>query len=132
MKHLLFYDGECGLCDHAVQFLLWADTDQKFVFAPLQGTTAANLLQHLPKEIDSLVLVENFQGPDQKFYVLGKGALRICWLLGGAWKLLGSISFLPGFLYNWLYRLIARNRHLFFSTDQCILPSLENRHRFLP
>lgn len=134
MKHLLFYDGTCGLCDHAVQFLLWADKRELFVFAPLQGTTARNVLKDLPseyKQADSLILVENYRHPSQKFYILGKGALRIFWLLGGLWTLLGVISFLPTFLYNWAYRIIARNRHHFFSQEQCVIPNRKNRHRFL-
>lgn len=133
-KHLMFYDGECGLCDHAVQLLLRIDKQQKFIFAPLKGLTAATILKDLPAELkgaDSLILVQNYLEVNQKFYILGQGVLRICWLLGGWWQLLGWISFLPGFLYNWIYRLVARNRHRFFTT-QCILPDLEQKERFLP
>lgn len=133
--HLMFYDGECGLCDHIVQFLLSVDKHQRFLFAPLQGTTAQQVLADLPaeyKQIDSLVLVENFESPDQRFYVLGKGALRICWLLGGFWKIPGLLSFLPAFLYDWAYRLVARNRKRLFSDAVCPLPSPSERNRFLP
>lgn len=135
LKHLVFYDGECGFCDHTVQYLLKIDTREQFLFAPLQGSTAKPVLANLPenmKQIDSLILVENFGSSTQKIYVLGKGAFRICWLLGGAWSLLGWISFLPSFLYDWGYRLIARNRKLFFSNDRCVIPSESTKHRFLP
>lgn len=47
-EHLVFYDGECGLCDRVVQTLLKVDTHERFVFAPLQGKTAEKLLQDLP------------------------------------------------------------------------------------
>lgn len=86
--HLVFYDGECGLCDHVVQFLLWADRKGVFVFAPLQGETAREVLKGLPEEsrgADSLVLVENYKSENAQFYLFGKGALRIAWLLGGLW-----------------------------------------------
>lgn len=131
--HLVFYDGNCGFCDHSVQVLLKLDKKEIFAFAPLQGETANQLLQALPpedKNEDTFVLVENYQSPNRKYYILGQGALRVFWLLGGIWKLIGWISWLPPFLYNWVYRLIARNRHLFFG-ESCTLPT-ENQNRFLP
>ena len=134
-RHLVFYDGSCGLCDHTVQFLLKADKQRKFLFAPLQGETAKTILRNLPpdqKKEDSLILVENFNQPDQQIYLLGKGALRISWLLGGPWRLFGWMSFLPSFLFDALYRILARNRHRFFGSEVCVVPDASNRDRFLP
>ena len=134
-KHLVFYDGQCGLCDKVVQFLLKRDRMKIFMFAPLQGSTAASVLKELPpelKSVDSLILVENYLASDQQFYLLGKGALRICWLLGGAWMLLGWISFLPAVLYDWGYRIVARNRHRFFPNTSCVIPDPKDKVRFLP
>jgi len=133
-QHLVFYDGECGLCDKAVQFVLARDKAQDFDFAPLQGTTAAEMLKELPENIktaDSLILIENYKTPNRSLYIYGKGAFRICWLLGGAWSILGLLSFLPSILYDWGYRLVARNRHKLFAT-KCMVPSQQNKHRFLP
>jgi predicted DCC family thiol-disulfide oxidoreductase YuxK len=133
-NHLVFYDGECGFCDQVVQFLLKADEHQLFLFAPLKGKTAQEVLKGLSlkdRKEDSLVLVENYGEPQEKVYILGKGAFRILWLLGGAWRLLGWISFLPSFLYNWAYRLFARYRHRFFA-DRCQLPRGGKDQRFLP
>ena len=67
MKHLVFYDGECGLCDQVVQFLLKADKNKGFVFAPLQGKHAALALKDLPeeaKQADSIILIEDYQELD--------------------------------------------------------------------
>lgn len=133
-KHLVFYDGECGFCDQVVQFLLKVDRKEQFLFAPLQGKTAAKVLQKLPdqyKQVDSLVLVENYATNKQHFYVLGKASFRILWLLGGSWRLLGWICFLPSFLYNWGYRLVARNRKKLMP-EACILPDPKSQDRFLP
>jgi predicted DCC family thiol-disulfide oxidoreductase YuxK len=133
--HLVFYDGQCGLCDQIVQFLLKSDKHGIFSFAPLQGITANKVLNKLPKEyrsLDSLILVENYQSPNQKFFILGKGALRILWLLGGSWTILGSLSFLPAIIYDWAYRLIAKNRHRLFKQTQCVVPDPKLMGRFLP
>lgn len=131
--NIVFYDGQCGLCDHTVQFLLHADKKKLFHFAPLQGRTAQRVLKELSpdqQKEDSLVLVENYGSSTEKFYLLGKASLRILWLLDGPWLLLGWLSFLPSFLYDWIYRLIARHRHRFFGTT-CSLPNPAFRGRFL-
>ncbi len=129
--HLVFYDGECGLCDNVVQFLLKHDKENVFLFAPLQGTTAQKIPPHL-KSVDSIVLIENYLTPNERMFIQGKAAWRVLWLLGGAWRLLGWINFLPAFLYDWGYRLVARNRHRIFSNEACVLPDPSNKSRFLP
>lgn len=133
-KHLVFYDGECGFCDHTVQFLLKNDKKKIFCFAPLQGKTAAKIMPTLPaaaKNADSLILLENFGQPNQKNFLFGKAIFRIFWLLGGKWRLLGAPFFLPGFLYNWGYRLVARNRKYLFNS--CSIHSkTRTQDRFLP
>ena len=134
LNHLVFYDGECGLCDHIVQFLLRVDKEEVFVFAPLQGKTAEKFLAGLPldyKQADSIILIENYQLSDPEVYVLSKAVFRICWLLGGVWALIGALSFLPSFLFDWGYRLVAKNRHRFFPITECVIPSVNHRDRYL-
>lgn len=134
-QHLVFYDGKCGFCDHVVQIILRQDNRKIFDFAPLQGSTAKKLLKDLPPEMkteDSLVLIENYKDPSRHYYILGKGAFRISWLLGGVWAIPGVISWLPSFLYDWGYRLVAKNRSYFNFDDKCVLPTREERERFLP
>jgi predicted DCC family thiol-disulfide oxidoreductase YuxK len=46
-RHVVFYDGVCGLCDRSVQFLLARDRERVLHFAPLQGSTAAAVLGRL-------------------------------------------------------------------------------------
>lgn len=133
MQHLVFYDGECGLCDRTVQFLLKADKKDVCVFAPLKGITALQMLKDLPpsqKNADSVILVENWE-TDPKFCIRSKAIFRIFWLLGGWWSLLGWLNFLPAFLFDWAYRLVAHYRHQLFSKITCPVPDEKTRHRFL-
>lgn len=134
-QHLIFYDGTCGFCDLSVQFVMRHDKKKVFFFAPLQGKTAEKSLQGLPQELknlDSVILIEDFQGRDEKIYSLGKAAFRVLWLLGGVFALPGLFSFLPSYLYNFGYRFIARRRHLFFGTISCVVPDRGESGRFLP
>lgn len=122
---IIFYDGTCPLCNRAVRVILQADVNKKFYFAPLQGKTAKNKLQGVAIPIgDTLILYED----PKHILVEGRAVLRICWHLGGWYSLLGSLSFLPPFLFDWLYRIVARNRFRLFSKKITI----EKTDRFLP
>ncbi|MEX1012436.1 MAG: DUF393 domain-containing protein [Waddliaceae bacterium] len=131
-KHLVFYDGRCGLCDRTVQFLLSRDKNKQFLFAPLQGKTAEEY--RFPPEVksaDSLILIENY-GSDEHMYLFAKAAFRIFWHLGGAFRIVGWLGFLPGFLFNWGYHLIARVRYQIFGKVVCKIPDPDFKDQFLP
>jgi len=134
-KHLVFYDGTCGFCDRIVDFLYKSDTQKKFAFAPLEGETAEEALKDVPaeqKNADSMILIENYKQPDQRTLVLGKAGLRTAWLLAGWWRLLGVFYFIvPAFITDFVYRIVARNRHRFFGRKECSLPPREDQERFL-
>ena len=62
---ILLFDGHCGLCDAAVQWILNRDVSGVFRMAPLHGETAAEILARhpdLPDQLDSLILVEVVNG----------------------------------------------------------------------
>ena len=132
-KYLVFYDGQCGLCDRMVHFIIKHDKNKKFAFAPLQGETASHLLQRLPAETrftDSLVLIENFRTGPAYIYIQSKAAFRIAWHLGWPWSLLGLFTLFPSWMFDWAYQLVARNRRSFFKDAPCIIPN--QKDRFLP
>lgn len=129
-KHLIFYDGDCVLCYKAVQEILKADENKLFVFAPLSGETAKEILigpnAHYAKE-DSLVLIEHFRSDGRRFWIRSKGAFRIYWLMGSHW--IGWFCFLPAWMGDWIYRWIAKHRHrLRFGWER---PEFQGE-RFLP
>ena len=115
-EHLIFFDDKCPFCQKSVRHIIDIDQHQKFVFAPLEGNTANDILTgpqaHL-KKANSLVLVENYQSTERRFWIRSKGVLRIYWFVGGAWRALGIFSFLPGFIGDPIYRWFAAHRHQF-------------------
>jgi predicted DCC family thiol-disulfide oxidoreductase YuxK len=115
-EHIVFFDGECPLCHKAVRHIIEIDTEKKFLFAPLTGETANDILIGPQKELrsmNSLVLVENYDSTDRKFWVRSRAILRIYWLVKNGWELLGALSFLPGWLGDIFYRWLAAHRHQF-------------------
>ena len=130
-NHLILFDGSCGLCSTAVRLILKIDQDQKFMFAPLNGKTAANFVdQSFLKSINSLVLVENFESVPQ-IYVKSEAVFKVIAKCKGIVKFLLIFKLLPSFILDWLYDKVAKNRHKFLAT-KCLLPSEKLNSRFLP
>jgi predicted DCC family thiol-disulfide oxidoreductase YuxK len=134
-RQLVLYDGECGLCDRSVQFLLARDHGGTLSYAPLQGETAARLLgrHHLPGDLQTIVFVRDEGTPEETPFLRSDAALEILSALGGAWRLTGAFRILPRFLRDALYRWVAHNRYGWCGrVDSCRLPAPELRARFLP
>jgi len=133
LPHLILYDGVCGLCDLSVKLLIKIDRKEQLLFSSLQGVTAEKLSSRYPfiKAMNSVVLIENFQTAQEKAYTKASAPLRAFWLIGGGWKIIGALFFLPPFLFNWLYVLVSKYRYFLFS-QRCLLPQKNENHRFLP
>lgn len=109
MKHLIVFDGECPLCHRAIRFILGADKKKQFLFAHLQGKVAESL--SIPKNFQSMVLIENYDLGHKKKMIEARATFRIFWLLGGGYRILGLLSFCPTFLFDLGYRFVAKRRH---------------------
>jgi predicted DCC family thiol-disulfide oxidoreductase YuxK len=133
---VLLFDGLCGFCDHAVQFVLARDRHARLRFAPLQGEFARGVLARHPElaGVDSLVLVERDAATgEERTFVRTDGALRVAHHLGGAWRLTALLRVVPRGLRDLAYDAFARVRYRVFGRhDACRLPAPGQRARFLP
>lgn len=132
-RHLLFYDGTCGLCHASVRFVLARDADERVFFAPLGGETFRTRLPAAGRERlpDSLVL----QLPDGSLRSRSDGVVHLLRLLGGGWGLLGRVlGCLPRPLRDAAYDGVARVRRRLFArpATSCPLVPAAQRGRFLP
>jgi predicted DCC family thiol-disulfide oxidoreductase YuxK len=129
-KPIIFFDGVCGMCNRFVDVMLKADRREQFLFAPLQGETAAKMLPPLDEKPEewSLIYVDE-RGIHDQF----DASLEIYRRLGGMWRLLALFQHLPRSIRTPAYRVIARNRYRWFGRrDACRLPTAAERARFLP
>src|ERR1044072_4171380 len=127
-RQLVLYDGECGLCDRSVQFLLRHDRAGVLSFAPLQGDTAAARLAHhrLPRDFDTVVFVRDAGTAAEAAFVRSAAALQVLGALGGAWRLTAVFWLVPRPLRDAVYRWVAHHRFGWFGrVDSCRLPSPE-------
>jgi predicted DCC family thiol-disulfide oxidoreductase YuxK len=132
---LILYDGVCGLCNAFVNFLLRHDDQDRFRFAALQSELGREVVERNggdPNEVSTVYFVEGVGSDAEAVRTRGKAALYAVDQLGGAWRILALLRFLPAFLLNIGYRLVARFRYrLFGKLDACPVPDPEVRAKFL-
>jgi predicted DCC family thiol-disulfide oxidoreductase YuxK len=130
-RAVLLYDGTCGFCASSVQWILRHDRRGTLCFAPLQGETARPILAGHPElaEVDSIIWVDG-----DTVRVRSAAALAVARYLGGGWAVVARLAALiPRPLRDWGYDLIARHRHkLTANGPECLVPTPEERRRFLP
>ena len=128
---LVLYDGTCGLCARSVRWILRHEADHELRFAPLQGETTDALratYPNIPQSLDSVVLIAG-----GKAHLRSKAFLHLGKHLRAPWRWAYAFRWLPGFVLNLGYRLIAAIRYRIWGrVDACELPSPEQRARFLP
>lgn len=127
-KPIIFFDGECNLCNGFVDLMLRIDTDQKFHLAPLQGETAKQYLPPLPTNPEDWAIAY-FDG---NIYQASDACLKICEKLGGIWSIFAVARLLPQDFRDWLYRIVASNRYNWFGQRACRTMDFEKASPFLP
>lgn len=126
---IVFFDGVCGFCNKFINWIVVRDHHRRLRFAPLQGSTAQELIpQHYTQNLSTVVL-----HTDHGNYTHSAAVCRILFAIGGPWRLAAALLWLIPFpLRNLGYSLIGRIRYrLFGKLDQCRIPSVDERGLFL-
>ncbi|MEE6450569.1 DCC1-like thiol-disulfide oxidoreductase family protein [Gottfriedia acidiceleris] len=125
-RSIILFDGECILCNGAVQFIIKHDQKGYFHFAALQSSFGGNLKKDHPElsSIDSIILVQN-----GNIKIESSAALSIAKNLEGWPKFFYTFIIIPKTIRDFLYRLIARNRFKFFEKKQIVYDPLKRNKR---
>ena len=124
---VILFDGICGLCNAWVDFILKRDPKGSFRFAPLQGEYASQVAPEQASELKSIVYLRSGQK-----YTKSGAVLRILKDLGGIWQAGWIFWFIPFFIRDFFYSLVAGNRYrIFGQRESCRIPSQGERERFL-
>jgi predicted DCC family thiol-disulfide oxidoreductase YuxK len=134
---VLLFDGECGLCNRVVRFLLRLDSEGGLKFAPLQGAAGQAYLhaQGLPtQDFDTLVFVPDWHHRERKDFLLRTAgvvaALRSTGKLGRF--LAAFLAIVPTAWRDAAYRAVGHSRYrLFGPWKPRPLPRAEWAARFL-
>jgi predicted DCC family thiol-disulfide oxidoreductase YuxK len=134
-KHLVLYDGICGLCNRLNNFVLPRDSRGVFDFASLQSAVARSALQRFgrnPEDLNTFYLVTNYRSESPALLSKAGAALFVMKELGAPWRWFGIFGVFPSALLDGVYDLIARYRYrLFGRYESCLMPSAEYKKRFI-
>jgi predicted DCC family thiol-disulfide oxidoreductase YuxK len=126
---IVFYDGNCGMCNYFVRWTLHRDIKKNFLFSHLQSRYAAQILpESLTKNFSTIVVRTN----TGKIITHSSAVIYICQKLGGVWKLAALLFLIPPPIRDVVYKIVARYRHKFFPPpNTCRLLREEEKKRFV-
>lgn len=144
---ILLYDGECGVCSGAVQWILARDRERSLRFAALESALGRDLraLCAVDPRVDSLLWIERAGAGTRRSETqssevssselqvrMYSGAVRAVLAYLGGWRARvgGLLGLVPRPLADLGYRTFARHR-LAIAPRMCLLPTPEERTRFL-
>jgi predicted DCC family thiol-disulfide oxidoreductase YuxK len=127
---IILFDGICNFCNYWVNFIIDRDSKNIFKFAALQSERGSEVLDkfNLPKnDFDSFILISQ-----NKVYKKSTAAFEIVKHLNGWPKIISPLRFLPVYITDFFYDLIAKNRYRIFGKKKaCRIPTKEEKSKFL-
>ena len=104
LNNIVFYDGECGLCQRSIRLLSNWNSKKDLLFAPLNGSTYKTLYS-TPSELNTLVYYH-----DGHSYIKSEAFIRISQTLRGLKKAFTILRIIPTFIRDYCYDIIASER----------------------
>lgn len=130
-KKIILFDGVCNLCNNAINFIIEHDKKDVFRFASLQSDLGKKLISERgidPEVLDTIYLIE----PGVVYYEKSTAALKIAGDLSGGYSLMKHFIYLPKFIRDGVYNLVASNRYSWFGKkESCMIPTPELKTKFI-
>lgn len=127
-NRIVFYDGDCGFCNHTVRFILLRNKKAPLLhFASLQSNFCNSFFkahQQEKSDLSTIVFYEN-----GRFYYASSAALKISVHLKNlSW--LKIFWIVPKLMRDGMYKIIAKNRKRLLKQQYCFLPDEQDKKRF--
>lgn len=129
VRNILFYDGDCALCNRSVNFVLKHERNKELFFAPLQSELAKKELSKYNydfSELGTFALIKNGQA-----YFKSDAALSLSSFVKAPFSWFVIFKIVPRFIRNAIYDMVARNRKKWFKKAYCVMPDPADKGRFL-
>jgi len=128
---VLLYDGTCGVCSQTVQWVLAHERSHSLRFAAIESAVGSELraLAGVSADVDSLLWTELRDGRVHA-ELRSSAVLLVLGYVGGPWRLLSALRFVPAFLRDAGYRAFAKLRYR-IRAQSCLVPTAQERSRFL-
>jgi predicted DCC family thiol-disulfide oxidoreductase YuxK len=127
-RKIVFYDGDCGLCQFSVQFVLKYEKTNNIYFSSLQSKFSAVFFKSHGLDVSDY---SSFYFYEQgQLYTKSRAVLKVLRRLRFPFPLFRLFLFVPKGIGDFLYDCIARRRSSFLKAH-CLILSEQNKHRFL-
>lgn len=130
LNNTIIFDGVCNLCNASVKFIIKRDNNNIFKFLPIQSKRAHEIRKTIKidfENIDTVILIR-----DNNIYCHSDAALEIAGSLDYPWKIFHFFKFVPKFIRDGIYRIIAWNRYQWFGKkESCMIPTDDIKSKFL-
>lgn len=126
VQPVIFYDGDCGLCNRFVQYILKNDDQKQFLFSSQQSDHAMKV--GLPSLNETLFVFNK-----GKLLHRSAAVIEVLKRLGGLHSFVARLlKLFPARFLDFLYNLVAKNRFAILGKNaQCFIPDASQRARFL-
>lgn len=128
-KYYVFYDGDCGFCNHWVQWILKNDKKNLFLFVALQSEFGQNFLIERNLNRDSFNTLYLWK-PEEFYLMKSEAVAKVAYLLGGTSRVLSYLNVFPVWFSDKIYDQIAKNR-MKLASEKCLLPAKKKRKNLL-
>jgi predicted DCC family thiol-disulfide oxidoreductase YuxK len=132
---LVLYDGECGLCNRFVRFLLVRDRSGRLHYAALQSPRAVHEfgVRGITPPNATMAVIGSGAARESQCLTKSRAVLAAIGQLGGAWSAAAKVaSVVPHILADRAYDLVAKHRHrLFRPRQECLWPTAAWKSRFV-
>lgn len=126
-RTVVFYDGDCGMCNAVVMKLLDWDERGLFFYAPLQGSYASEVLpEKFTEDLSTMVLFS-----DGKNFTKSSAMIEILRLVRKFPFLRFCLSCVPRVLRDIGYSVVAKCRHIFGKPSSCRILNDDEKSKFL-
>ncbi|MBL8022509.1 MAG: thiol-disulfide oxidoreductase DCC family protein [Leptospirales bacterium] len=129
-ERVVLFDGVCNLCTAWTRFLLKYDKTARVRMCSIQSPAGQDILKWagVPVEnVNTMIYVR-----DDRPLLRSDAFLNVMRDIGFPWSILAVARIVPRFIRDFFYKRIAHNRYfLFGKTEQCFLPTREQKLRFL-
>jgi len=128
---VLLYDGSCGVCSQAVQWVLAHERSHFLRFAPIESAVGNELRARagVAPDVDSMLWTELREGRIRAD-IRSSALLRVLGYVGGPWRCFAALRFVPAVLRDAAYRAFAKVRYR-LRAQACLVPNAQERARFL-
>ncbi|OGN62085.1 MAG: hypothetical protein A3F09_02495 [Chlamydiae bacterium RIFCSPHIGHO2_12_FULL_49_11] len=101
----IFYDAGCPFCVICMHFIKKHDPKHQYKMSSIDGKNAKMLFSGNYRFLRKRKTIVFLEG--QRVWLRANAIFRVMWNLGGAWKIPGLLCYVPGFLVNPFFRLLA-------------------------